>query len=190
MKIAWPMVFVLLISGLSLGSDRVEKNRLEQARDEPGLLHNPSAGEQINWWVLGSGGSSAASTNYVINGTVGQTAVGISNSTNYRVSHGFWQSSESAGCCSGRVGDANGVGGDDPTIGDVSLMIDALFITASETPLITPPACIEEADVNLSSQNVPSHWPPLYGDITIGDISALIDALFITADLSILPNCP
>ena len=93
-------------------------------------------------------------------------------------------------CCTGRVGDANGSGGDDPTIGDVSQMIDALFITASETVLLTPPACIDEADVNLSSQNSPAHWPPVFEDITIGDISALIDALFITADLSILPNCP
>ena len=92
--------------------------------------------------------------------------------------------------CQGRVGDANGQGGDEPTIGDVSLLIDALFITASVTPLITPPACIEEADINLSSQNAPSHWPPVFDDITIGDISGLIDALFITADLSILPNCP
>jgi len=95
-----------------------------------------------------------------------------------------------AQCCSGRVGNANGLGGDDPTIGDVSLMIDALFITASETPLTTPPACMDEADVNLSSQNAPAHWPPVYNDITIGDISVLIDALFITADLNILPNCP
>ena len=93
-------------------------------------------------------------------------------------------------CCVGRVGDANGVGGDDPTIGDVSLMIDALFITASETPLTTPPACMDEADVNLSALNAPVHWPPVYEDITIGDISALIDALFITADLNILPSCP
>jgi len=94
------------------------------------------------------------------------------------------------GCCVARLGDANGVGGDDPTIGDVSQMIDALFITASETVLVTLPACMAEADVNLSSQSAPAHWPPVFNDITIGDISALIDALFITADLSILPNCP
>jgi len=94
------------------------------------------------------------------------------------------------GCCSGRVGDANGMGGDDPTIGDISLLIDALFITASETVLLTEPACIEEADINLSSQSAPVHWPPVFADITIGDISALIDALFIRADLSILPSCP
>ena len=92
-------------------------------------------------------------------------------------------------CCIGRVGDANGVGGDEPTIGDVSLMIDALFITASETVLLTPPACMAEADVNLSSLNSPAHWPPVYDDITIGDISILIDYLFITGSSLGLPSC-
>jgi len=93
------------------------------------------------------------------------------------------------GCCIGRVGDANGMGGDDPTIGDISLMIDALFITAAITPLITPPACIEEADVNLSALKSPAHWPPVYDDITIGDISSLIRPLFITG-YPPLPDCP
>jgi hypothetical protein len=98
------------------------------------------------------------------------------------------------GCCSGKLGDANGQGGDDPTIGDISLMIDALFLTASETPLVTLPACMDEADVNLSALgtaggNIP-HWPPVYEDITIGDVSALIDALYIRADLGLLNLCP
>ena len=92
-------------------------------------------------------------------------------------------------CCSGRVGDANGVGGDEPTIGDVSLIIDALFITASETPLTALPACMAEADVNLSSQNPPAHWPPVYDDITVGDISTLIDYLFITGSSLGLSEC-
>jgi len=93
-------------------------------------------------------------------------------------------------CCSGRVGDANGQGGDEPTIGDVSLIIDALFITASETPLTALPACMAEADVNLSSQNPPPHWPPVYEDITVGDDSTLIDYLFITGSSLGLPECP
>jgi len=93
------------------------------------------------------------------------------------------------GCCEGRVGDANGLSGDEPTIGDVSLIIDALFITATEAPLTTPPACMAEADINLSSQNPPAHWPPVYDDITVGDISALIDYLFITGSSLGLPAC-
>jgi len=94
------------------------------------------------------------------------------------------------GCCCFRVGDANGVDGDEPTIGDVSLIIDALFITATEAPLTTPPACMDEADINLSSQESPAHWPPAYDDITVGDISALINYMFITGPSLGLPECP
>jgi len=90
------------------------------------------------------------------------------------------------GCCIGRVGNANGESGDEPTIGDISYLVSGLII--DEQPNVYP--CIEEADINLSSLNPPGHWPPVDEDITIGDVSALIDALFITADLSILPDCP
>ena len=154
--------------------------------------NTPAAGEQIKWQVIASGGLlNSASASYVMHGTVGQTAVGWAQSASYGLNSGFWQGTGTGGgsCCVGRVGNANGEGGDDPTIGDISLMIDALFITASVTPLITPPACIDEADVNLSAVSA-GHWPPIYEDITIGDVSALIDALFITADLSILLSCP
>lgn len=72
-------------------------------------------------------------------------------------------------CCEGRVGDANHSGGDEPTIGDISAMIDMLFLTGRSV------ACVREADVNQSGGYVPNRE-----DITIGDISELIDYLFIT----------
>jgi len=75
-------------------------------------------------------------------------------------------------CCSGRVGDANSSGDDEPTIGDVSAMIDALFITGTCTGILD---CLEEADVNQSAGS-----PAVCDDITIGDISILIDYLFIS----------
>jgi len=83
-------------------------------------------------------------------------------------------------CCVGRVGDANGVGGDEPTIGDCSVMIDALFISGD----INLIACIPEADVNQSGGINPG---PV--NITIGDISVLIDYLFITGTSLGLPDC-
>ena len=83
-------------------------------------------------------------------------------------------------CCIGRVGDANGLGGDEPTIGDVSVIIDALFISASPDPI----ACLAEADVNQSGG-----LPPGLGDVTIGDVSILIDYLFITGSSLGLPDC-
>jgi hypothetical protein len=84
------------------------------------------------------------------------------------------------GCCVGRVGDANGQGGDEPTIGDISVIIDALFITGNATPI----ACLAEADINQSGGP-----DPAYIDITIGDISILIDYLFITGPSLGLSDC-
>ena len=86
-------------------------------------------------------------------------------------------------CCLGRVGDANGSGDDTPTIGDISTMIDAKFITGSCDGKISCPA---EADINQSGSSGAS-----CDDVTIGDISMLIDYLFISGPESfgLLPDC-
>jgi len=81
-------------------------------------------------------------------------------------------------CCRGKVGDANGLGGDEPTIGDIAVMIDFLFINR------TPINCLKEADVNQSGET-----DPAFNDVTIGDISVLIDYLFITGPELGLPDC-
>jgi hypothetical protein len=89
------------------------------------------------------------------------------------------------GCCVEKVGDCNGIGGLEPTIGDVSVMIDAKFITGDcwifGVPLVS---CIAECDINQSGG-----CDPTCSDITIGDISILIDHLFITGPSLILPDC-
>jgi C1A family cysteine protease len=85
------------------------------------------------------------------------------------------------GCCVTRVGDVNQSGEDDPTIGDVSMLIDALFIT-SEVSILT---CLAEADINQSGGSDPGPE-----DITIGDVAMLIDYLFITGESLGLPDCP
>jgi hypothetical protein len=86
------------------------------------------------------------------------------------------------GCCELRVGDANMSGDDEPTIGDVTVMIDAKFITGTCTGILN---CLEEADINVSAPG-----PATCDDITIGDITILIDYLFITGPSLGLPNCP
>jgi hypothetical protein len=45
----------------------------------------------LAWYALAGGGGRAASTNYAMNSTVGQAAVGLSGSTSYRVLSGYWQ---------------------------------------------------------------------------------------------------
>jgi len=84
-------------------------------------------------------------------------------------------------CCVLQVGDTNGLGGNEPTIGDVSTIIDALFI--SQDPNVI--GCPAEADINQTGGA-----DPTIEDITIGDISALIDYLFITGPSLGLPECP
>ena len=84
------------------------------------------------------------------------------------------------GCCVGRVGDANNSGADEPTIGDVSILIDVLFIGQDWTTV----PCLTEADINQSGGADPGR-----GDITIGDISYLIDYLFITGSSMGLADC-
>ena len=84
-------------------------------------------------------------------------------------------------CCSDRVGDANGLGGDEPTIGDISTLIDAKFITGMCDGILN---CLTEADINQSGGTGPT-----CDDITIGDISTLIDYLFITGSSLELAEC-
>jgi len=84
-------------------------------------------------------------------------------------------------CCQGRVGDVNMDGNDEPTIGDISMLIDYLFISGATLP------CTLEADVNQSGGQGASQGTD--SDITISDISVLIDYLFITGSGLGLPQC-
>ena len=79
----------------------------------------------------------------------------------------------SYGCCEGRVGNANGQGSypNEVTIGDISTLIDAKFISGTCNGKIS---CLAEADANQTGGT-----DPVCGDITIGDISTLVNHLFI-----------
>jgi hypothetical protein len=83
-------------------------------------------------------------------------------------------------CGQGMVGDATGDGAEQPTLGDVAVMIDAKFIALSCHQI----PCLVEADINQSGGAEPD-----CDDISLGDISTLIDYLFITGPSLGLPNC-
>jgi serine protease AprX len=79
-------------------------------------------------------------------------------------------------CCSGMVGNADGVGDDEPTLADIMALVEFLFVNHE------PPACMAEADVNQSGGNL-----PLKNDITLGDIMRLVDYLYVSH--TPLPGC-
>ncbi|MBN2007206.1 MAG: hypothetical protein JXA21_27900 [Anaerolineae bacterium] len=50
-----------------------------------------SASYDFSWHVLAGGGERAASTNYAMDGTLGQAVVGLSDGALYGMSSGYWQ---------------------------------------------------------------------------------------------------
>jgi hypothetical protein len=89
-------------------------------------------------------------------------------STGYSDQRAFDIAITGAPCCVGKVGNVNDLGGDEPTIGDVAALVDMLFVSHRQA------SCLLEADVNQSGEA-----NPMVTDITIADISVLVDHLFI-----------
>ena len=81
-----------------------------------------------------------------------------------------------SGCCVGEFrGNVDGDPYDLISLGDLTVMIDVLFISLSD------PDCFEEANLDGS-------LPEGEGSISLGDLTALIDILFISLDNP--PLCP
>jgi Dockerin type I domain len=119
-------------------------------------MSSPATGEQIKWQVIASGGGKGTSTNFALTGTVGQTAVGSGQSTNFKLSQGFWQNF-ATGCCL-KEGDCNH--NNAVNVGDVSYLIRFLFQGGPA------PNCAQEADVNDTNS------------INVSDVTALVRFLF------------
>ncbi len=145
-KLALLAVLVLFVVQTGLTADTTEVSPAE-----------PATGEEINWQVISSGGTKGTSTNFVLNGTAGQTAVGAGSSTNFGLSHGFWQN---FGCCIGIRGNVDGDPNDLVNIADLTYLVDYLFRGGPAPP------CFEEGDVNGD------------GDINVADLTYLVDYLF------------
>ena len=72
-----------------------------------GASAQSSANYALNWSVVGSGGCEIASASYVMQSTVGQTAIGVA-SDSYTIEAGYWH--RIAGGESDVCGDVNGDG--------------------------------------------------------------------------------
>jgi hypothetical protein len=122
-------------------------------------LTETATGERIKWQVISSGGTKGTSTNFQLSGTVGQTAVGHGSSTNFGLSHGFWQQYGPTTCCNhdGLRGDVNMSGS--INVSDVTYLVAYLKQSPPGSPA---PPCFEEGDVNGS------------GTINVGDVTYLV----------------
>ncbi len=62
-------------------------------------LAQSSSGFQLNWHLVGSGGGSATSAEYQVNGSIGQALAGPpqASSASYRVESGYWVGTSAEG---------------------------------------------------------------------------------------------
>jgi hypothetical protein len=44
----------------------------------------------VDWWVFSGGGAPSSVGDYRLNGSLGQSVIGESSSTNYGIDHGYW----------------------------------------------------------------------------------------------------
>lgn len=67
------------------------------------LIGSMVSASEIPKQVIGSGGNTGTSTNFILSGTVGQTAVGVGTSTNFVLYQGFWSPTVlNLDCCQNR----------------------------------------------------------------------------------------
>jgi hypothetical protein len=125
-----------------------------------------AAGEQIKWQVLSEGGVKGASTNYKLDGTIGQTAVAPGTSSSYKINNGYWQNFVAGGCCV-LGGDANHDG--KRTLLDVLYILNKLYREGPDF------VCATEADANAD------------GKYTMLDVLYIINALYRGGPK---PTCP
>ncbi|MBD3299410.1 MAG: hypothetical protein GF341_12190 [candidate division Zixibacteria bacterium] len=56
-----------------------------------------AANYEIPWSSINGGGAPSSSTNYSVNASVGQSAIGFATSTNYEAGIGYWYGAEATG---------------------------------------------------------------------------------------------
>jgi len=110
----------------------------------------------------------AASTNFALKGTAGQTGIGSGSSTNFVLLHGYWQDFGRQTCCNGdgirgNVDMLIGPGGP-IDVSDLTYLVAYLFTGGPEPP------CIEEGNVDGLDGSA--------GPIDVSDLTFLVVYLF------------
>ena len=114
------------------------------------------SGEEINWQVVSAGGGT--STDFILNGTAGQTATGNEGTTSFILFSGYWQENYREPCCD-KPGDASN--NMLVNILDVTFLIGYLYRGGPAPP------CMPEGDANGD------------GRINILDINRIIGYLYM-----------
>lgn len=127
-----------------------------------GPSDNQKVGEQIDWQVISSGGTTGNSNSYELSGTTGQVTVGFGSSADYQVGHGYWNMffGNVLSCCQIRA-DINH-DGTGPDIADLVYLVSYMFQSGIKPPCEEPVdgGYFPEADIN--------------GDLTGPDIADLV----------------
>lgn len=126
--------------------------------DDQAALSGDRAGEQINWQVISSGGTQGSTTNFQLNGTVGQPIVGGGTTANYGLTHGFWQDFATSQTCCTMRGDVDA--STTTNVADLTFLVNYLFKAGPE------PYCPEHGDVDASAS------------INVADLTYLVNYLF------------
>jgi len=126
----------------------------------------------IVWRVMSAGGTSSSNNDYVLKGTVHQTATRYSAGS-HMLESGFWPYQWSLGpCCIGIRGNVDGEHEELVDIGDFTYLQAYLFQSGPA------PSCRDEGNVNGDILDV----------IDIGDLTYLINYLFQGSPPP--PSCP
>lgn len=165
--LSYAPILMFLVS-MFLSSLPLLGDQTKSLSSQPPAVADPKTGEQLKWQVVGSGGTRGTSTNYIVSGTVGQTAVGGGGSTSYGVNQGFWQNF--VPLCDD-CGDANSDGTVD--ISDAVFLIAYIFSGGG-----APADCV-----------IPHGMGDANGDsaVDISDAVYLIAHIFSGGDA---PHCP
>lgn len=116
------------------------------------------SGEEINWQVVSGGGMEGVSTDFILNGTAGQTATGSEGSTSFMLYSGYWQKNYGDPCCD-KPGDASN--NMLVNILDVTFLIGYLYRGGPAPP------CMPEGDANGD------------GKINILDVTRIVGYLYM-----------
>jgi hypothetical protein len=151
----------LLLLALLATQAPAEKN--PQAKHP--VVAEPTTGEEVNWSSVNSGGViGSSSTNFILSGSVAQSVIGFSTSTNYHMGIGFWYGPGLY--CVGLPGDANA--SNTYTLGDAIAIVNYIF---------NKPGCSPQPICWLSGLLCRGDWNAS-GTVTLGDVIQAVNYIF------------